>query len=129
MQRYLQLEAGFHYCLFAKASASDSMGASEGMPILSLRTLNTVTVTLALGLVALAGWHVQNPGHFEQIQVPRRARSPPRLHGAPQLLKCCGPHVRSRRHLVLVMRHAVSGCMKYSAAGLGDGTRLLYGAN
>lgn len=45
------------------------MGASEGMPIISLRTLNTVTVTLALGLVALAGWHVQNPGHFEQIQV------------------------------------------------------------
>jgi len=43
------------------------MGASEGMPILSLRTLNTVTVTLALGLVALAGWHVQNPGHFEQM--------------------------------------------------------------
>ena len=39
------------------------------MPIISLRTLNTVTVTLALGLVALAGWHVQNPGHFEQIQV------------------------------------------------------------
>ena len=45
------------------------MGASEGMPILSLRTLNTVTVTLALGLVALAGWHVQNPGHSKKMQV------------------------------------------------------------
>merc|ERR1719409_856273 len=30
----------------------------------SLRTLNTITVTLALGLIALAGWHAQNPAHF-----------------------------------------------------------------
>ena len=47
------------------------MGAEGGM--LSLRALNTITVTLALGLVALAGWHVQNPAHFELIQVRRRA--------------------------------------------------------
>jgi len=46
------------------------MGATEGMSFLSLRTLNTVTVTLALGLVALVGWHAQNPAHFELIQVP-----------------------------------------------------------
>merc|ERR1711966_372225 len=42
------------------APATMSVGREQW----SLRTLNTVTVTLALGLVALAGWHVQNPGHF-----------------------------------------------------------------
>ena len=46
------------------------MGESaKGMTFLSLRALNTITVTLALGLVTLAGWHVQNPSHFEQMQV------------------------------------------------------------
>jgi hypothetical protein len=44
--------------------------AAERTSSVSLRTLNTATVTLALGLVALAGWHVQNPSHFETIQVP-----------------------------------------------------------
>lgn len=55
------------------------MGATEGMSFLSLRALNTVTVTLALGLVALVGWHAQNPAHFELIQVPAR---PARLRAA-----------------------------------------------
>ena len=91
------------------------------MPILSLRTLNTVTVTLALGLVALAGWHVQNPGHFEQIQVPGRACSAAPPLRAIAALKRCGPHARSRGLLVLVMRHAARACMPNSAAGLGDG--------
>ena len=51
--------------------------ASERATMVSLRTLNTATVTLALGLVALAGWHFQNPSHFELIQVPARAPSAP----------------------------------------------------
>ena len=61
--------------LFDISSCERAMGA-EGSGMLSLRALNTITVTLALGLVALAGWHFQNPGHFELIQVPR---SPPWL--------------------------------------------------
>ena len=55
--------------------------AAERTSSVSLRTLNTATVTLALGLVALAGWHVQNPSQFETIQVPSLSRCP--------LAKCC----------------------------------------
>jgi hypothetical protein len=63
------------------------MGA-EGSGMLSLRALNTITVTLAIGLVALAGWHFQNPGHFELIQVPRSPlRSTVRSCGAK---RCAG---------------------------------------
>jgi hypothetical protein len=51
------------------SSQSETMAAERTFSV-SLRTLNTATVTLALGLVALAGWHVQNPSHFETIQVP-----------------------------------------------------------
>ena len=76
----------------SRKASSGRMGASEGMPILSLRTLNTVTVTLALGLVALAGWHVQNPGHFEQmVCLPRPVRA---LSLSPLFAKSCACHAQ-----------------------------------
>ena len=68
------------------------MGA-EGSGMLSLRALNTITVTLALGLVALAGWHFQNPGHFELIQVPRSTSSLC-CNEAPSVALAKGPESR-----------------------------------
>ena len=64
----------------------------------SLRTLNTITVTLALGLIALAGWHAQNPAHFGLAEVARPppdpvsldAPAPPRA-ALPSVL-CCLLH-------------------------------------
>jgi hypothetical protein len=38
-------------------------------PSPTLRLLNTVSVSLALCLLALAGWHMQNPEHFELFSV------------------------------------------------------------
>ena len=40
------------------------------------RALNTVTVCLALGLCALAGWQMQNPETFELMAVSFRLQSP-----------------------------------------------------
>ena len=63
------------------------MGESNGM--LSLRALNTITVTLALGLVALAGWHFQNPSHFELIQVSPHRWRPFVLSVSVVAKRCC----------------------------------------
>jgi hypothetical protein len=41
-----------------------------------IRALNTVTVCLALGLCALAGWQIQNPETFELVSVSFRERRP-----------------------------------------------------
>jgi hypothetical protein len=48
------------------------------------RALNTVSVSLALGLVALAAWHTQNPETFHGsalFQVPRGANHTAELSG------------------------------------------------
>ena len=53
-------------------------------PSPTLRLLNTVSVSLALCLLALAGWHMQNPEHFELFSVSNTA--PPLLSQAKLIL-------------------------------------------
>jgi hypothetical protein len=63
-------------------------------PSPTLRLLNTVSVSLALCLLALAGWHMQNPEHFELFSV--RDTAPPtcvtsQAHPCPPLLAAWAP--------------------------------------
>ena len=91
---------------------------SVGREQWSLRTLNTITVTLALGLIALAGWHAQNPAHFGLAEVPRPPPDPVSL-GTPApatgyAAECWrGSCAASARHAMCAMRLANQVCMLF----------------
>ncbi len=45
---------------------------SQAKMAVSQKVLNTISLCAAIGCLALATWHVQNPKHFELFQVKKK---------------------------------------------------------
>lgn len=98
--------------------------------MVSTKMLNTVSASLAICMLALAGWHSQNPGHFELFSVSFHPPPPPRGGETPhlqnQMTKCgfprwpsLAPHTHAGRDLAAV-GVGLAACLR-RGEGQGEG--------